>query len=170
MKKFIEPVTHMIVHCSASKWGTHRDIAKWHQEYDDIGYHAVILGPRVTSDLHINAFDGQIVPCRPIEYIGAHCRDGGMNHKSIGVMLFGIDEFSDNQFRSLVKYHDSMSAYYGTPLIVEPHYKYNKNKTCPNFLPNVEMDRVKRLDEVKPSVTKRLKDLTIGEFIREISE
>ena len=73
-------IDKIIIHCSATPEG--RDvkmetIRDWHLKrgWSDIGYHYVI------------ELDGKIVPARPLERIGAHCR--GENTSSIGICYVG---------------------------------------------------------------------------------
>ena len=73
-------IDKIIIHCAATPEG--RDvkmetIRKWHLKrgWSDIGYHYVI------------ELDGTVVPARPLERVGAHCR--GKNTGSIGVCYVG---------------------------------------------------------------------------------
>lgn len=73
-------IDKIIIHCSATPEG--RDvktetIRQWHLKrgWSDIGYHYVI------------ELDGTVVPGRPLERIGAHCR--GENRSSIGICYVG---------------------------------------------------------------------------------
>jgi N-acetylmuramoyl-L-alanine amidase len=73
-------IDKIIIHCSATPEG--RDVStetirQWHLKrgWSDIGYHYVI------------ELDGKIIPGRPIERIGAHCR--GENRSSIGICYVG---------------------------------------------------------------------------------
>ena len=73
-------IDKIIIHCSATPEG--RDVStetirQWHLKrgWSDIGYHYVI------------ELDGKIVPGRPLERIGAHCR--GENRSSIGICYVG---------------------------------------------------------------------------------
>ena len=75
-------IDKIIVHCSATREGQHIDvdtIRQWHtsepRNWSDIGYHYVIY------------LDGSIVPGRPEERQGAHCK--GNNKTSIGVCYVG---------------------------------------------------------------------------------
>lgn len=73
-------IDKIIIHCSATPEG--RDvktetIRQWHLKrgWSDIGYHYVI------------ELDGTVVPGRPLERVGAHCR--GENRSSIGICYVG---------------------------------------------------------------------------------
>lgn len=95
MKK-LSTVKKIIIHHSASTFGTERDIHIWHTKrgFDDTGYHYVILNDE--PDLIL---DGMICPGRSIGYIGAHCK--GENHDSLGVCLIGNGVFTVKQYNAL---------------------------------------------------------------------
>lgn len=80
MKK--SDITAIVIHCSATREGQDvkiEDITRWHLEqgYKDIGYHYVI------------ELDGTVQPGRPLSEAGAHCREQGYNHRSIGICYVG---------------------------------------------------------------------------------
>ena len=73
-------IDKVIIHCSATPEG--RDvkmetIRDWHLKrgWSDIGYHYVI------------ELDGKIVPARPLERVGAHCR--GREYRQYWYLLCG---------------------------------------------------------------------------------
>lgn len=73
-------ITQIIIHCSATPEGKNigaTTIRGWHKErgFTDIGYHYVIR------------LDGTIEQGRPLEQIGAHCKNH--NRNSIGVCYIG---------------------------------------------------------------------------------
>ena len=77
-------IDEIIVHCAATPEGrpfTTADIRRWHtsppNNWKDIGYHYVI------------ELDGSIHQGRPVEQVGAHCRQGGHNRHSVGVCYVG---------------------------------------------------------------------------------
>jgi hypothetical protein len=169
MKIFTKDIVSHIVHCTDSENGSDRIVTGWHQErgFGDNGYHYMILNGFYAFGKYMKCLDGMIVPCRPIYYEGAHCKDGGMNSKSIGTCLVGKSKFSDAQFRSLALLHDDLCTKFGTLLKLEPHNKYNKNKTCPNFNIDFELARIMHLDAIKEEAkdpTPNIKDLTLGEI------
>lgn len=124
-----------IVHCSDSHFGDAKLIDKWHKEkgWSGIGYHAVILnGKRKSKSQYKPEDDGLIEMGRPIEKVGSHCK--GWNSKSIGVCLIGKDHFTPSQYRSLRYFVQLMKERHGLSIDKwEPHNKYSKHKTCPNF-------------------------------------
>jgi N-acetyl-anhydromuramyl-L-alanine amidase AmpD len=129
----------IIVHCSASDAKVHDNIEiidQWHKERGflrrripanslnkenkSVGYHYVILK------------DGEIIPGRDESEIGAHCE--GVNLASIGICLTGLNEFSEEQFDSLIHLIRSLLDKYNLePKDILPHYALNKHKSCPNF-------------------------------------
>lgn len=122
----------IIVHCSASNWGTWKDIDRWHKERGwgqdleaeykaqwilrygflpariHIGYHAVICNGFPSYSNWANGegvckFDGKIEPGRPDQMPGAHCP--GHNYDSLAVCLIGnpgFSDYTDAQWASLV--------------------------------------------------------------------
>lgn len=94
----------IVVHCSASPEDKDigaAEINEWHiaRGFRKIGYHYVIRR------------DGTVELGRPEAEVGAHCADGGMNSKTIGVCLVGgtdadnpqraENNFTPEQFKSL---------------------------------------------------------------------
>lgn len=70
----------IIIHCTATPEGRDvsvADVTAWHRRrgFVTIGYHYLI------------GLDGTVMPGRPIEQIGAHCR--GHNARSVGVCYVG---------------------------------------------------------------------------------
>lgn len=82
----------IVLHVSASTWGTRDDIDRWHRSrgWSGIGYHRVILNgfPRPDGRYRPD-LDGLIQTGRADSVEGAHCRAGGMNALSLGVCLIG---------------------------------------------------------------------------------
>lgn len=125
----------IILHCSDSDNPNHDNpetIRKWHTERgfvgpdgiigseDDIGYHFVITK------------DGKIHNGRPVESIGAHCKDHNKN--SIGICLTGRRDFTPEQFASARKLVNSLFKEYGLDWRnVKPHNEFDSSKTCPNY-------------------------------------
>ena len=141
-------INKIIIHCSASTWGTAEIIDQWHKQrgWDGIGYHYVIQNGYETAGADYNSkSDGIIKVGRPIEKIGAHCH--GHNQDSIGICLIGNELFSGKQFMGLgnllrdlkkkaQKNHWQLSGIFR-------HCDFDKNKTCPNLpaelIENIEM-------------------------------
>ena len=122
--------TDIIVHCSDSESSLHHRplaIRAWHIQrgFEDIGYHFIITK------------DGEGHVCRPINLVGAHCKDQGMNHKSIGICLTGKHDFSHDQMVTLGHLIARLKSIYVDIEQVSAHSRFNKGKTCPNFNLNI---------------------------------
>lgn len=75
-------IREIIIHCADTPEGrnnTVADITAWHKArgFRTIGYHFVIY------------LDGSIHKGRPIEEVGAHCKEDGHNRHSIGICYIG---------------------------------------------------------------------------------
>lgn len=95
MKK---PLTHIVIHCSASPFGCVKVIRQWHLEkgWKDIGYHFVIMNGRPwSSHEYLMSLDGRTEIGRFLDgdnfiddnEVGAHTL--GYNDHSIGICLVG---------------------------------------------------------------------------------
>lgn len=131
-------IDKIIVHCSATREGQHIDvdtIRQWHtsepRNWSDIGYHYVIY------------LDGSIVPGRPEERQGAHCK--GNNKTSIGICYIGgveaergdngkwiaKDTRTPEQEASLAALLLELKSVY-CDAVVHGHRDFS-NKACPSF-------------------------------------
>ncbi len=125
-------ITLIIVHCSANKAGSAlrlADIDRYHRSlgWKGCGYHYVI------------PTDGTIEKGRPIEEIGAHCRNH--NRHSIGVCYVGglasdgktpTDTRTPQQRAALRKLLEQLHRKYPKALIVG-HRDLDPRKACPCF-------------------------------------
>ncbi len=123
----------IIIHCSATPEGKNFN-AEWiknihinEKNFDDIGYHYVIL------------LDGSLEKGRLDEIIGAHC--SGQNTNSIGICYIGgcdknlksKDTRTDAQKKSLKKLVAKLQNQYNiSNLRVYGHNEFS-NKDCPCF-------------------------------------
>lgn len=132
-------INKIIIHCSDSEWGDIKEIRRWHLEppmnYDDIGYHFVVLNCYPTYESWdkgqpIPNKDGRIETGRPIEIKGAHVK--GHNFDSIGICLIGKKVFSLPQITFLRRKIEELRQVYGD-LTVHGHYEFDDKKTCPNL-------------------------------------
>lgn len=87
MKKFTQPISEIIVHCTATPAGrdlTAADITRYHlnRGFETIGYHYIVR------------IDGTVEQGRDEACIGAHCL--GHNANSIGVAYIGGLDRSGN--------------------------------------------------------------------------
>ena len=146
-------IEKIIIHCSASGWGTAEIIDEWHakrgfQRRDafakdshlkHIGYHYLIEnGEGNPTDPYDRNRDGMVVPCRNEKEPGAHA--WGLNGRSLGVCLIGRDSFTEAQMRSLHGVCQGLLTKHGLgPVDIIGHYQTpheqskDKPKTCPNF-------------------------------------
>lgn len=128
----ISIINEVIVHCSDTRIDQNfsiNDIRRWHLErgWSDVGYHYYIR------------LSGEIEHGRPINIKGAHVR--GRNSKSIGVCFEGGklsngDKWITPNSRQICTFRELMDSFdnvLGKYLPVNPHNKYDKNKSCPNF-------------------------------------
>ena len=110
---------YIVIHDSVSVYGNQFMIDDWHAQRGfsyqhkysgtalSFGYHYAILNGRVWSSAEYEEIhDGVIVPGRPENAIGAHCRANGRNMDSLGIVLLG-PPFTSKQSTSLIKlsYH-----------------------------------------------------------------
>ena len=126
--------TYIILHHSLTKdsdtvsWGAIRD---YHLGlgWDDIGYH---FGIEEVGD-YVETFLGRL----PDES-GAHCKEAGMNHKSIGICLVGNFDFAPPGEKIWEKAVELVSwlceIYKIDPINVRAHRSYASYKTCPGRL------------------------------------
>lgn len=143
MKRRLEEVDEIIVHCSATPAGrdfTAAEIDRWHRErgFREIGYHYIVR------------LDGTVESGRPLREIGAHCR--GHNANSIGICYIGglgadgrpCDTRTKAQKEALARLIWRLSLDWVQNrrglLKVRSHHDYNKNKACPCFNARKEYD------------------------------
>jgi len=94
--------------------------------------------------------DGSLLEGRGETEVGAHCRDMGMNRKSIGVCFEGHGDhevWTPAQWRTFASLFRDLHARHGIPVAnVIGHRETGARKTCPGKLVNMAMVRT-RLDE-----------------------
>jgi hypothetical protein len=128
-------IKKIIIHCSASSWGSATVINQWHLQrgWNGIGYHYVINNgyPDATKKYYAG-WDGKLEKGRDEEKIGAHCK--GQNKDSLGICLVGLHRFSPKQLfitlPGLLKI--LLKKYNLKPKDVHGHCEYS-SKTCPNI-------------------------------------
>lgn len=132
----------IIIHCSASSWGSAAEIRKWHLERDwtDCGYHFVIGNGKIRTDLYLDSQDGSVEIGRRIDgdqivedgEQGAHAY--GFNSDSIGICLIGTDEFTGRQIGSLLDLIRDLKLRFELKNVdIIGHYEINPAKSCPNL-------------------------------------
>lgn len=125
----------IVVHCSATPEGREHgaaDIRAWHlaRGFSDVGYHYVIR------------IDGMVEAGRREDLVGAHCVEGGMNRRSVGICYVGgmdkemknaKDTRTPEQCRALIDLIRKMQRKYGIPdSRVFGHCDFAR-KACPSF-------------------------------------
>lgn len=128
-------IDSIVIHCSDTPAGrnvTAADIRSWHKArgFVDIGYHFVIT------------LDGKIETGRPVEKIGAHCKQQRMNHISIGICYIGgktadgrsyADTRTDAQKVALHSLVTLLRKKYGIPADRVFGHRDFAPKACPCF-------------------------------------
>ena len=102
-------IEKIVIHHSASNWGSVGDIRKWHLDrgWRDIGYSVVILNGQIKPEIYIDKYNGRLEMGRGLNFdntidgaeIGAHTL--GYNTKSIGVCMVGNGDFTGEQWKTL---------------------------------------------------------------------
>lgn len=162
----------IIVHCSASDFGTAIMIDQWHRSpprnWSSIGYHAVIengfphasfltAGPN-GKPKRIRLHNGMISFGRPLdadEDIDAHEQGAhayGFNRDTLAICLIGNKVFTKQQIISLVKeirlydtwFKMGISAENVGELVIGHYELPNVDKTCPNLNMNIVRELVTR--------------------------
>jgi len=151
------PINLIVVHCSASEWGSRDAIDKWHKDrgWNGIGYNYVITNGRKTNKNDFDLrYDGRIENGRPLDQVPAHVK--GLNSHSIGICLIGNHHFTKQQFAVLNGLLlDLMDGHEVALDRVVGHCELDSGKTCPNF----DMDVVR--SELRESMT--LVDILTGD-------
>ena len=137
--------THIVLHCSGSRWGNAEIIDEWHANrgWEGIGYHWIVLGGFTRPGDYVaeRADDGRIEPGRPEDEAGAHAP--GLNSRSIGVCMIGKDgEHSFRQRVAALALVASLCLRYGVKVChVLGHFETEceqskaeaQRKTCPDI-------------------------------------
>ena len=128
---------YIIIHCSASNFGSENEIRKWHTDkgWRNTGYHFIINNGQVKSDIFYDFMDGTVELGRPINEVGAHCK-GGYNSNSIGICLIGHGEYTQSQYDTMYDVIIDIMEKYDIPIEnVLGHYETPQSggKTCPEF-------------------------------------
>ena len=163
----------IILHCSASDFGTALTIDKWHKErgWSGIGYHAVIMNGiphasyltagRDGTSFRVKVLNGQIEMGRAFDAdddIDAHEQGAhafGFNKDTMALCLIGNENFTRQQIISAVK----VVKWWGYQFGVKSHNVIGHGelpgvtKTCPN----IDMDIFRSLIDNKTEGLKLFK-------------
>ena len=141
----------IVIHCSASSWGSVAEVRKWHIEgngWVDIGYQYLVSNGQIRPDYYLPASNGSLEIGRQIDgdnivesgEQGAHAY--GYNSDSIGICLIGNDQFTVDQISKLIELVVNLMNRFEIQLEnVVRHYELDPRKTCPN----IEMDSFRKL-------------------------
>ena len=132
---------NLIIHCSASSWGSVSVIRDWHLQkgWRDCGYHFVICNGQIHNNLYLPSLDGSIETGRDIDgdliaeskEVGAHAY--GFNTDSIGICLIGKDKFTFKQIHSLESLTLELCNHYNIKGENILGHRDVSAKTCPNM-------------------------------------
>ena len=135
----LSPVRAVVLHCSASAWGSAAVIDGWHRErgFTGIGYHWVICNGRTHSAKKFDElWDGAIEQGRPESVAGSHAQ--GRNHDTIGVCMIGDAAFTPRQLEVTANLLGAIMISHKIPILrLLGHYEVpsgaRQGKTCPNY-------------------------------------
>jgi len=149
---------HIVVHGSASDWGSSFEIDIWHRGngWDKIGYGMVVTNGYLTfddwrHDRYAEHFDGILDPGRPLDLdpilepdeVQAHAY--GLNRKSVSICMIG--RHGKYTLRQITRTMLQIKAYmeqFSIPLHnVIGHYeigKVNPKFATPKTCPDIDMD------------------------------
>jgi len=129
----VRKIDKIILHCTDSTLIDQNAamIRDWHingNGWSDIGYHYFIT------------FHGLIEVGRPLDIVGAHCPEQGINHTSIGICLAGkyLNDFTEPQFTSLYLLLSLLRrlSQVSVNSTLHGHKEFNPDKSCPVFNTN----------------------------------
>lgn len=136
-------INKIIIHCSASNFGSVDVIDEWHRErgWSGCGYHYVICNgyEHNSDDFEENVMNGEVQVGRPLEKAGAHAV--GHNSDSIGICMIGTDKFSEEEFISLGGLVIGMMTQFDIAKEDVIGHCEVSSKTCPNFSVDKFMDK-----------------------------
>ena len=114
--------------------GMHPDSPYQNKPMDDIGYHYGIE----LVDYHYEVMVG-----RDLDQDGAHCFQGGMNHKAIGICFVGNFDLAPPpaaQWERGLRFVASLMRILDIPVVVA-HRDFNPGKSCPGKFFNMDLFR-----------------------------
>ena len=135
----------IVLHCSASPWGSAAEIDRWHAErgfkwrHGSIGYHWVVNnGRRTAKSPYDVGTDGLIEDGRPETIAGAHV--SGLNTGTLGVCMIG-PEFTGLQLHRAANLVAAIAIVHQlAPRHVLGHYETDSGKAQGKACPSYPMD------------------------------
>jgi len=126
----------LVIHCSASAFGSATLIKDWHTKengWSDIGYTAVITNGQVENNTYMDFMDGSIEWGRDMDKSGAHTR--GYNNYEAVCLIGESGEFTLKQLESLKKVIMYLVDVHKLPISrIYAHSDLDKRKEfCPGF-------------------------------------
>jgi|TARA_Y100000310_G_scaffold340105_1_gene434791 hypothetical protein len=166
-------VDYIIWHCSATPYGTAREIREWHlgRGWSDLGYHCIVLNGFLThqdrrNNRRVQWLDGNIELGRRWDgddeleeaEVGAHAY--GLNRRSLGLCLIGKNgRFTKKQLEAGLSVTEQWIRQFRVPINgVIGHYEigtvmpdYATSKTCPDL----DMDIIRTALRVRQQIASR---------------
>lgn len=147
----LETPSAIVVHCSASPWGTAAVIDEWHRAkgWEQIGYHWVVCNGWPTAARYRHGerdpeWDGKIQRGRSEDYAGAHVPE--LNRWSIGVCLIGQNGlFSALQIARAAALCAHLQERHPTISRVVGHCETKSGKEQRKTCPELDLDRFREL-------------------------
>ena len=136
----MKKIKGIILHCSASSWGSAFVIDKWHRElgFNKIGYHFVVLNGQINNSMHLDSLDGGIERGRSLsEKESAHAY--GYNQTHIGICSISNGYYTEKQASSLFDLVVELQELYDIDIDNILGHNEVSPKSCPCF--DVEMLR-----------------------------
>ncbi len=139
---------YIIIHHSASEWGSAREIRRWHLKkgWINIGYHFVILNGQMLPDFKLICLSGSIELGRDLDgdqfvednEVGAHAL--GYNFNSIGVCGIGNKAWTFSQEASLIVLCRQLMEHFNISVLnVRGHNETEAGKASKTICPNLDM-------------------------------
>lgn len=134
-----EKVTCVVIHTTASKWGSLEAVTDWHKRmgFDTVGYHFLILNLFTNYNRWIHKqpdpwSDGKVVAGRSLDYEGAHVRYH--NGYTVGIAMVGEEgQFTSKQLHSAVILCRDLKHRFPNMSSIKGHTELDPKKTCPDL-------------------------------------
>ena len=124
----------IVLHCSASGWGTEKDVDSWHKRrgWRGTGYHFVIDNGYYANDLCIDAMDGSIEAGRNLFSRGAHALNYNRSH--LGICGISNGTYTRAQAISIYKLVNELRVMFDISIEnIIGHNETGSPKECPCY-------------------------------------